>query len=116
MQAGFLKRELDGFWENLGQCCGSAGIADYFLKQYNRTKKSEYLDFARTVTQDIVDHARVAGNTLSWTHAEHRTSPGFTMTQTGYMQGAAGIGMHFLRMHATVKGGKLSIRLLDDRL
>jgi len=115
MAADIVSRKPAGFWENVGQCCGSSGVADYFLKRYRETRDPKYLAFARTLTEDIIAHATVDGDTLSWTHAEHRVSPEFTMAMTGYMQGAAGIGMHFLRMHALVNHKGLSIRLLDDR-
>ncbi len=119
MGADIVSRKPAGFWKNVGQCCGSSGIADYFLKQYAKTRKPEYLAFARTLTRDILDHATVhtaaEGDSLSWTHAEHRVSPDFEMAMTGYMQGAAGIGMHFLRMHALANDKELSIQLLDAR-
>jgi len=35
---------------------------------------------------------------------------------TRSMQGAAGIGMHFLRMHALINREQTSIRLLGDLL
>jgi len=34
--------------------------------------------------------------------------------QQGYMQGAAGIGRHFLRIHASPQDRPISIQLLDD--
>lgn len=115
MDAELFSRKQPGFWANVGQCCGSAGVADYFLNQYAKTGNPQYLVFAETATVDIVDHATLEGDTLSWTHAEHRVAKDYKLTQTGYMQGAAGIGMHFLRMHAVVNEKALSIRLLDDR-
>ena len=61
---------------------------------------------------------------LSWTTAKMRIRPEFKQTQTGYMQGAAGIGSFFLHL-ATVEQDPVKIRLLatpferatvDDRL
>ena len=115
MAANIFNRKTAGFWENVGQCCGSAGVANYFLQQHAKTKKPEYLAFARAATEDILRHATVSDGAMSWSHAEHRSFPAFTQTLTGYMQGAAGIGMHFLRMHAFVNQKPLSIRLLDER-
>ncbi len=115
MDADIVSRKPEGFWHNVGQCCGSAGIADYFLTHYRKTKNDDYLAFARTLTEDIIARATADGDVLSWTHAEHRVSPEFTMAMTGYMQGAAGIGMHFLRMHAFANDKELSIHLLDNR-
>jgi hypothetical protein len=116
IEAGLLERKPEGFWQNFGQCCGSAGIADYFLDQYVKTRNPEYLAFAQAMSDDIIRHASDTEDVLSWNHAEHRSTPEFTQSLTGYMQGAAGIGMHFLRMHALVNQRSVSIRLLDDRL
>ena len=68
------------------------------------------------MTADILAHAIRKEDSLHWAHAEHRGSPNFRPVQTGYMQGAAGIGMHLLRMHAAVNDLPLSIRMLDDRV
>jgi len=115
LEADLLGREPAGFWQNVGQCCGSAGIAHYYLGQYLRTKKPAYLEFAELMTRDIIRHATLSGEVASWNHAEHRSTPEFTQTLTGYMQGAAGIGMHLLRMHALLNDRSISIWLLDDR-
>ena len=37
---------------------------------------------------------------LRWVQAEHRVRPELLVAQTGYMQGAAGIGMWLLRLDA----------------
>ncbi len=115
IDAELLDREPAGFWQNVGQCCGSAGIAHYYLGQYLRTKNPAYLEFAEQMTRDIIRHATLSDEVASWNHAEHRSTPEFTQTLTGYMQGAAGIGMHLLRMHALLNDQAISIRLLDDR-
>jgi hypothetical protein len=44
---------------------------------------------------------------MSWVQAEHRTRPDLLFAQTGYMQGAAGIGTFFLRLaHAARPAGR----------
>ncbi len=37
---------------------------------------------------------------MFWVQAEHRTRPDYLFAQTGYMQGAAGIGTFLLRLAA----------------
>ncbi len=37
---------------------------------------------------------------MSWVQAEHRMRPDYLFAQTGYMQGAAGIGTFLLRLAA----------------
>ena len=48
---------------------------------------------------------------LSWTQAEMRILPKYTQTQTGYMQGAAGMGSFFLHL-ARVEEDSVKIPLL----
>jgi lantibiotic modifying enzyme len=71
-----------GFWENISQCCGNAGVVQFALDQKN-------LDFARTVTADLMSRATRDGDTLQWVQAENRTQPENVVAQTGFMQGAA---------------------------
>ena len=88
----------DGLWNNFGQCCGDAGIGDYALFLHRATGKPEYLDLARRVAAVIADASAVDDGKRWWLQAEHRGRPNFVETQTGYMQGAAGIGSFLLHL------------------
>lgn len=88
----------DGLWNNFGQCCGDAGIGDYALFLHRATGKPEYLDLARRVAAVIADASAVDDGKRWWLQAEHRDRPNFVETQTGYMQGAAGIGSFLLHL------------------
>ena len=90
-----------GLWQNLGQCCGDAGIGDYALYLYKVTGNSAYLDYA-TRTALMLASAGDESHGLCWHNAEHRSRPEFTETQTGYMQGAAGIGSFLLHLGSVV--------------
>jgi hypothetical protein len=46
--------------------------------------------------------------------AEHRVQPQLLVAQTGYMQGAAGIGMWLLRLDAGERGGTPFVRFPDS--
>jgi len=103
MTSGIPARTTSGFWNNVGQCCGSAGVADFMLSLYRITRRSEYLAFASTMMDDVLRRAtHHADGGLSWMHAEHRVLPAELSTQTGYMQGAAGIGAAFARLDAVL--------------
>jgi hypothetical protein len=39
-----------GFWENISQCCGNAGVIQFALDQKN-------LDYAKTVAADLMSRA-----------------------------------------------------------
>jgi len=100
LESGIPDKEHEGFWNNVGICCGSAGVADFFLSLYRMTKKREYLDFAIRMTDDLLSGAERAGEGLKWTQAEHRVRPEFLQAQTGLMQGAAGVGLWLLHLDA----------------
>lgn len=104
----------EGFWQNVGQCCGSAGIADYFLSLYQTTSDPKYLQMSSEMTDDIINHMSVEGSGIKWIHAENRTQPENLKAQTGYMQGASGIGLHFLRLHAFLNQKSISVRFPDS--
>lgn len=114
LASGIPERETPGFWNNAGQCCGSAGVADFFLDLHRRTGEEPYLAFARRLARNLLARATpTPGDGLKWVHAEHRTRPDYTYAQTGYMQGAAGIGLLLLRMNAVEKGREWTLRLPD---
>lgn len=100
LESGIPESEHQGFWNNVGICCGSAGVADFFLSLYKLTSKEDYLDFAVRLTRDLIDRATEEGGGLKWIQAEHRVRPDYLQAQTGLMQGAAGIGLWLLRLDA----------------
>lgn len=115
LASGIPEKQAPGFWNNLGQCCGSAGVADFFLDLGKLTGDAAYAAFARRVVRNLLDRATATpGGGLKWVHAEHRVRPDYAYAQTGYMQGAAGIGMLLLRMDAEAKGREWRFRLPDS--
>jgi hypothetical protein len=51
---------------------------------------------------------------LRWIQAEHRVRPELLIAQTGYMQGAAGIGMLLLHLDAFEQKKRASIVFPDS--
>lgn len=100
MESGVPEQEVEGFWNNVGVCCGTAGVADFFLSLYGLTQKKDYLDFARRLTNDLLSKSTHTDSGIKWIQAEHRARPEFLQAQTGLMQGAAGIGLWLLRLNA----------------
>ena len=62
----------------------------------------------------IAKNAKTRQKGACWTVAEHRVRPKLLSTQTGYMQGAAGIGLLFLHDAARRKGKPRRIVLPDS--
>ncbi len=98
LATGAPEERTDGLWNNVGLCCGDAGIGDHALWLYRATGRAEYLDLARRIEAHLAVSCDLGGGMRSWPQAEHRNRPDFVETQTGYMQGAAGIGSFLLHL------------------
>jgi lantibiotic modifying enzyme len=112
-ESGIPERQTPGFWNNVGVCCGSAGVAEFFLALHRATGDAAALAFARRVTAQILGAATRDASGIRWPHAEHRTRPTEIVAQTGWMQGAAGIGAWFLHLDAFERGAAPPIRFPD---
>lgn len=113
LATGAPEQRTRGLWQNYGQCCGDAGIGDYALSMYRMTGQPQYLDVAQRVGAAILAASTVDNGQRSWTQAEHRSRPDFVEQQTGYMQGAAGIGSFLLHL-ATIDDDIVSKIPLPD--
>jgi len=104
-----------GFWENAGLCCGNAGVIDFLIARERlgagTPRSSELRD---ELLEDLLARATVDELGARWPQAEHRVRPDLVRTQTGLMQGAAGIGLVLLREHLRATGGEPSVRLPDE--
>jgi lantibiotic modifying enzyme len=100
LKSGIPEQRTPGFWNNVSQCSGNAGVAQFFLDLYGVTKERQYLDFATRMTGDLLARATRDGAGTRWVQAENRTEPDNQVAQTGYMQGAAGIGSWLLHLDA----------------
>ncbi len=116
MSSGIPEKRPDGFWNNVGVCCGNAGVASCLIDRYDAERDLNILEFAQRMTDDLLSKATTVqledGKTgVYWTHAEHRVRPDFLEAQTGLMQGAAGIGLLLLKMDSTQRNSKLRFAL-----
>ncbi len=114
MTCGIPEQTTPGFWNNVSQCCGSAGLAQYYLEIYQKTNKPEYLDFAETLTLDLIRRSELSSQGRKWIQAENRTQADNLVAQTSYMQGSAGIGRWLLKFDAYRKRKKPTVRFPDN--
>ena len=114
IRSGIPEHRTPGFWNNVSQCCGSAGVASFMLALHQVTGKPEYLAFSRKVTDDLLSRATVDAAGARWVQAEHRVRPEQLVAQTGWMQGAAGIGAWLVQLDGFDKGRARFVRLPDD--
>jgi lantibiotic modifying enzyme len=89
-----------GFWNNISQCCGNIGVAQFFLDLHRTSGDANALAFARRNLADTLRRATEVNGGLKWVQAENRTQPDNLVAQTGFMQGAAGVGTFLLHLDA----------------
>ena len=87
-----------GAWDNVGVCCGVAAEAEFLLGMYAATGESPYLAAANQASTYLVSKATRDATGARWVQAENRIDPDGRVAQTGYMQGASGIGMWLLHL------------------
>jgi lantibiotic modifying enzyme len=111
---GIPEERTEGFWNNVSQCCGDAGVGDFFLSLSGATGNEGHAAFARRLGDYVLAEASQDQKGASWSQAEHRTRPEFLQAQTGWMQGAAGVGAFFLHLDGAAKGRPSRVRFPDS--
>jgi lantibiotic modifying enzyme len=114
LHSGIPDRLTPGFWNNVGICCGNAGVADFFLDLYALTGRDDFLEFARRLTDHLLLRSTSTPTGLKWIHADLQREPDNLSAETGLMKGAAGIGMHLLRWDAFEKATETIIKMPDS--
>ena len=73
LTSGIPARREPGFWDNVARCCGSAGVAEFFLDLHDLEGQPGDLAFAVTLVDDILDRARVDDVGMRWSNYEFRS-------------------------------------------
>lgn len=107
--SGVPEQRTPGFWNNISQCCGNCGVGEYFLTLDRLTPNAGHAEMVRRIADDTLRRASADGDGLKWVQAENRIQPDVVVAQTGYMQGAAGVGSFFLHRDAAAHGAKPAI-------
>lgn len=105
-----------GWWNNHSQCCGDAGLGDSALAMWKATDDGAYLDLATACADVVAKQSSTGFGGRWWMQAEHRARPKFTQAQTGYMQGAAGVGSFLAHMATSATPEDSRIWFPDERL
>ncbi len=104
----------EGFWNNVSQCCGDAGVGDFYLALHAAGVEPDGLSFARSLGEYLLDQATQEEGAARWIQAENRSQPESVVAQTGWMQGAAGVGAFFLHLDGAEKGRKARVVFPDS--
>ena len=114
MQSGIPEQRTPGFWNNVSQCCGDAGVGEFFSSMYQVTGDQAYHDFLYRIRASVVERATEDSAGIRWLQAAHRTRPELVVAQTGYMQGAAGMATFLLHLDALESGRETTVVLPDS--
>jgi lantibiotic modifying enzyme len=101
--SGIPEQRTPGFWNNISQCCGNCGVGEYFLSLNRLMPNARFTKMVRRVAADTIRRSTADGDGLKWVQAENRVSPDVVIAQTGFMQGAAGVGTFFLHADAAAQ-------------
>ena len=108
--SGIPARKEPGFWDNVARCCGSAGVAEFFLDLHQLEGRQDDLDFAVTLVDDLLGRAIIDSSGMRWSNYEYRNTDPDLPPETTYFQGAPGIGSTLLRLHRHQAGDPWTIR------
>lgn len=105
--SGAPEKQSDGYWNNISQCCGNVGIGQFMidLERHGRLGTGIKASTMRyRIASNTMSRAMNDRDGLRWVQAENRTQPENRVAQTGFMQGAAGVGSFFLQLDAFSRG------------
>ena len=74
-ESGLPARLYPGFWDNLGQCCGTAGVGEMALDRYQETGDPQWLAWAGTLAADVLGRCIRDQAGIRWSQTEHKASP-----------------------------------------
>jgi lantibiotic modifying enzyme len=114
VEAGVPEKRSAGYWNNVSQCCGDAGVGEFFIALNRLRPSAAYAGMVSRIERHILSRATQDGETLRWTQAEHRVRPELLIAQTGFMQGAAGVGTFFLHADGARSGRGPFARMPDS--
>ena len=100
LAAGVPEQRTEGFWNNISQCCGNTGIGQYTIDLARYRPTAALADLRARIVADNLRRATRDDNGLWWVQAENRSQPANLVAQTGFMQGAAGVGTFLLQLDA----------------
>jgi len=109
--SGLPARIRPGFWDNTGQCCGTAGVGEMALDRYQETGDRSWLGWSAELAADVLGRRIADERGVRWSQTEYRIDPPDLEPQLGWMQGAAGIAAWLLRLIRVSAEGTAAARL-----
>jgi lantibiotic modifying enzyme len=92
------QRLYPGYWDNLGRCCGTAGVGQLLLDRFHATGDPALLSWADALAADVRARTVRTPDGLTWSNTEHTRTPPDLPPEPGFMQGTAGIAGWLARL------------------
>ncbi|MEO8448795.1 MAG: hypothetical protein ABI647_03335, partial [Gemmatimonadota bacterium] len=89
------------------------GVGQFFLDLDRSLHHPGAKPYIERIVTDTLGRGTSDQAGLRWTQAENRTQPTNLVAQTGFMQGAAGVGTFLLRLDAAERGKRWTIDFPD---
>jgi hypothetical protein len=94
------ERLYPGYWDNVGRCCGTAGVGQFLLDRHAATGDPALLDWARRLAADVLARTLTGPAGATWSNTEHTRTPPDLPPEPGLMQGSAGVAGWLARLAA----------------
>ena len=104
--SGIPEQREPGFWDNVARCCGSAGVAEFFLDLHTLEGDDADLAFARVMVDDILARGTEDEAGMRWSNIEFRNEDPVLPAEPTYLQGASGIGSTLCRLDRHERGDR----------
>jgi lantibiotic modifying enzyme len=101
-------------WNNASVCDGVAGESQFFYNVYLATGDRKWLEAAKEGSDELLRAADVNDGNYRWVQVETFVRPDYAIAQTGYMEGASGIGMWLLHFSAALAGSHRPVITFPD--
>lgn len=105
---------IPGVWNNVSVCCGVTSEAQFFYDVYLLTHDRKWLARSSEASDQLLRLSDAKAGGYRWVQVETRVRPDIAIAQTGYMQGASGIGMWLLHFSAALSHKRLPVVTFPD--
>jgi lantibiotic modifying enzyme len=105
---------IPGVWHNVSVCCGVTSEAQFLYDMYLLTHDRKWLAESTEASNQLLRLSDAKEGGYRWVQVETRVRPDVAIAQTGYMQGASGIGMWLLHFSAALSDKRLPVVTFPD--
>lgn len=110
------EKQSVGYWNNVGICCGAAGITQFAINYNILTNSEDSKDLAELTGSILLgqQEKQEDGKSIAWPIAYERVKPQNISRAISYAAGVAGIGVALIQLYLFFEDKYQWIRLFDD--